>query len=667
MVIRIKELPIGVPNENKLLAMDLSTTEAATIKDVVYAGRPAASQAEAEEGVNSEKVMTPLTTKQSIASEAGVTIATADQGMLAETALQTADLQAAVAASTVQAPGTNTVVRQLGDRMYSDTPWSLFDFVEPAKHSAIVDGTLTGNLNVEFQRMLDSGERVLQLPIGTIPLDLNGFYPIMNTFGQKLFGHGFATKLRNAVSTGYPAVPMLMIQSGAQYAEISDFWVEARSANLQSPVMTSSGHLFSSNAITVAADFVTVDRMRVSGGFDNGIGIGFFNAETGNGTPGRPRHTTISRCITEDCGRGIRVKPEDPLQIQTQAGAGVNNLSGATTVIRDCVDYRSSQGFTQDFAAAGDAMFVNCRSVGAKKATVSSGGGQGFYIAARASMVNCAAYDSEDAGFNIDGYSINVQGMNLRAKGCLRQGFLIRGSGHKLGMIAEACSNTNPGVYPAIQVLGGELNSGSTQPSVAIELISPIVIGDQHSYAIDTNGGSDVVGASRGGYLEGNIRNTKSKFAITDYIKASSGDMAINVRAKPKYRWSNNAYTIEEFGINDNGNIVFEDDNGLALRMAMGVDPTNLVSIIQSLQAGVTAGRPLLLNPTAGTVSAGPATGATTTDTRGYFSIARCAGTPTGVPADIPSGHVAMRYDQTNNRLYIYNAGGGGWKSVALT
>lgn len=64
--IRIKDLPSGTPVESKFLAMDLAGTEKATIKDIVYVGRPTASQAEAEAGIDPDKAMTPLTTKQAI-------------------------------------------------------------------------------------------------------------------------------------------------------------------------------------------------------------------------------------------------------------------------------------------------------------------------------------------------------------------------------------------------------------------------------------------------------------------------------------------------------------------------------------------------------------------------------------------------------------------------
>jgi hypothetical protein len=52
------------------------------------------------------------------------------------------------------------------------------------------------------------------------------------------------------------------------------------------------------------------------------------------------------------------------------------------------------------------------------------------------------------------------------------------------------------------------------------------------------------------------------------------------------------------------------------------------------------------------------ATGATV----GYIMIPSCAGAPTGVPADIPTGQVALHFDSTNNKLYVYD---GGWISTA--
>jgi hypothetical protein len=98
-VVRINALPAGTPTQSKKLAMDLSTAENATIKDIVYAGRPAASQAEAEAGTDSDKVMTAVTTKQSIASQVGVTIASNAQGAKADSALQPSAIGVTVASA----------------------------------------------------------------------------------------------------------------------------------------------------------------------------------------------------------------------------------------------------------------------------------------------------------------------------------------------------------------------------------------------------------------------------------------------------------------------------------------------------------------------------------------------------------------------------------------
>lgn len=97
--IRIKDLPLeATPTASEFVAIDLSSTRRSTIQNIVEIGRPTASQAEAEAGTNPVKSMSPLTVKQSIASEVGVSIASAAQGLLASTALQSAAIGTTVQA-----------------------------------------------------------------------------------------------------------------------------------------------------------------------------------------------------------------------------------------------------------------------------------------------------------------------------------------------------------------------------------------------------------------------------------------------------------------------------------------------------------------------------------------------------------------------------------------
>jgi hypothetical protein len=51
-----------------------------------------------------------------------------------------------------------------------------------------------------------------------------------------------------------------------------------------------------------------------------------------------------------------------------------------------------------------------------------------------------------------------------------------------------------------------------------------------------------------------------------------------------------------------------------------------------------------------------------TSATKGFVMIPSCAGAPSGVPADIPTGQIPLVFDSTNNKLYAYD---GGWISTA--
>lgn len=80
--IRISDLPPDdTPSSSDVVAVDGVTTRQSTLQQIVYAGRPAASTAQAEAGTDDDAAMTPLKTKQSIAAEIGGTIVTQAQAV----------------------------------------------------------------------------------------------------------------------------------------------------------------------------------------------------------------------------------------------------------------------------------------------------------------------------------------------------------------------------------------------------------------------------------------------------------------------------------------------------------------------------------------------------------------------------------------------------------
>ena len=80
--IRINDLPAdAAPNAGDVVAIDGTTTRKATLTDAVNAGRPFASQAEAESGTSPTKAMSPLTTAQAIAALGGTAFAPSAAGI----------------------------------------------------------------------------------------------------------------------------------------------------------------------------------------------------------------------------------------------------------------------------------------------------------------------------------------------------------------------------------------------------------------------------------------------------------------------------------------------------------------------------------------------------------------------------------------------------------
>lgn len=90
--------------------------------------------------------------------------------------------------------------------------------------------------------------------------------------------------------------------------------------------------------------------------------------------------------------------------------------------------------------------------------------------------------------------------------------------------------------------------------------------------------------------------------------------------------------------------------------------------IADNANADATAGKSFFVkgqNKTAGTGNGGDVgmvPGTSSGGVKGHFFVPTCAGTPTETPATV-SGMVALQYDTTNNKLFVYN---GAWKQVTL-
>lgn len=160
-IVRPSELPPRAnPVASEVVPSDNGATVAAvTWADGVNAGRPLASQSEAEAGVQATKSMSPLTTKQAIDAQVSAAgrsgaysdltglptlgtaaaadvgdFATAAQGALADTAVQPGD------AALVPAGGTTgQVLAKASDDNY-DAAWTDRDFLTPQMFGAVADG-----------------------------------------------------------------------------------------------------------------------------------------------------------------------------------------------------------------------------------------------------------------------------------------------------------------------------------------------------------------------------------------------------------------------------------------------------------------------------------------------------------------------------------------------
>lgn len=493
--------------------------------------------------------------------------------------------------------------RTIGSRL--DDTRSIFDFMPPEVATAIAQNTYSTPVNTYIQNALDSGAKEILMPSGTYPIDTDGFTIMMNTPGQKLIGQGRGTKILNLVEAGAPARPILI--TNAPDVEVGNLVIHANTVDCVNPTMA-GGQIAWGVAVLIMGDRNYVHDLVVMDSWDGGIGVGRYSLVDGTQSVGAPADVKVDWCQTYRTGRGIQTQGELPVM----AGSGVNNLTGQGVRITNCTDYFSTQGFIADYAAGGFTFFENCRSIGARKSTAPGGipnaGGQGFYIGAVATMVNCEAIDSEGDGFWFDGYSFYCIARGLRAKGCKQRGLLMEGRDNDIEIAADICSYENPGAWPAIQMRGSSASEGGFTNSTG-QILKAQTTGPFHAYgvkvdAVGEGGSLPVQGVISGGTLQGllgyilngqytTVKEVGIIRAGVDQIRDSG--LRIHTRG-------NAAWTDQPFGDGlQNGHLQLADVVVPAKRLSLGFDPVNNVSVIQSMHANTTV-LPLELNPSGGEV-----------------------------------------------------------------
>jgi len=108
------------------------------------------------------------------------------------------------------------------------------------------------------------------------------------------------------------------------------------------------------------------------------------------------------------------------------------------------------------------------------------------------------------------------------------------------------------------------------------------------------------------------------------------------------------AGTTSNIGLNLTGNGGTASGSGVVTNYALYSDSTAL-SVMRSLRIGASTG-------------AANAVGAT----EPFMYVTASAGTPTGVPRDAAAGSIAIQWDSTAKKLWVYDQPAGNWKGVVL-
>lgn len=153
--------------------------------------------------------------------------------------------------------------------------------------------------------------------------------------------------------------------------------------------------------------------------------------------------------------------------------------------------------------------------------------------------------------------------------------------------------------------------------------------------------------------------------------RTTSGGSSIATRLLCVYNASNSASGTLGIVADAVNGLMFTAANGSNMIARAAITIGNLTNtagseagdLLLHTQSGGTAYSQKMRISGLGNIVLGNEAALSTSATDNFVYIPTCAGTPTGVPTAY-TGKVAMVYDTTNNKYYIYN---GGWKSVTLT
>lgn len=219
---------------------------------------------------------------------------------------------------------------------------------------------------------------------------------------------------------------------------------------------------------------------------------------------------------------------------------------------------------------------------------------------------------------------------------------------------------------------GAKINITDTA-SAAASLLVDFQVGGTSIFSVDKTGsvvaGGIFVGNDTTSGVVGRKYGGLWKTIIQDYSNIGAGS-GLTLLSTHSVHWSNDASN----SLAGTADVALYRDAAAALAQRNGTNAQTLrvyrtftdASNYQRIELGWNTSTALLMNTGAGTGADGNIAfndaALATTATKGYVMIPSCAGAPTGVPADIPTGQVALHFDSTNNKLYVYD---GAWLSTA--